>query len=74
MIFTDVVEEKRTTYNVLAETNAGDHNNVVMAGGHTNSAEQGPGMNDDGSAVIGILTVALALTKFFNTNAVRFGF
>ena len=74
MIFTDVVEENRTTYNVLAETKAGDHNNVVMAGGHTDSVEQGPGINDDGSGIVGILTVALALTRFSVTNAVRFGF
>ena len=73
-IFTDVVEENRTTYNVLAESKGGDHNNVVVLGGHTDSVEEGPGINDDGSGIIGNLNVALALTKFSVTNAVRFGF
>lgn len=68
------IEENRTTYNVLAETKGGDHNNVIMAGGHTDSVEKGPGINDDGSGVIGILDVALALTNFSVTNAVRFAF
>jgi Zn-dependent M28 family amino/carboxypeptidase len=73
-ILTNVVEENRTTYNVLAETKGGDHDNVLMLGGHTDSVEKGPGINDDGSGVIGILNVALALTNFSVTNAVRFGF
>lgn len=34
-IFTDVIEENRTTYNVLAETRQGDHDNVLVLGGHT---------------------------------------
>jgi Zn-dependent M28 family amino/carboxypeptidase len=45
-----------------------------MAGGHSDSVEQGPGINDDGSGIIGVLDVALALTGFSTTNAVRFGF
>ena len=73
-IITDVVEENRTTYNVLAETKGGDHDNVVVLGGHTDSVEKGPGINDDGSGIIGILNVAIALTNFSVTNAVRFGF
>ena len=66
--------ENRTTFNVIAETKGGDHDNVVALGAHTDSVEKGPGINDDGSGTIGILTVALALTKFAVTNAVRFGF
>jgi Zn-dependent M28 family amino/carboxypeptidase len=73
-ILTNVIEENRTTYNVLAETKGGDHNNVVVAGGHSDSVEAGPGINDDGSGIVGILNVALALTKFEVKNAVRFGF
>jgi Zn-dependent M28 family amino/carboxypeptidase len=39
-----VVEENRTTYNVIAETKEGDHENVIMLGAHTDSVEKGPGM------------------------------
>lgn len=68
------VEENRTTYNVIAETKGGDHNNVLMLGGHTDSVFAGPGINDDGSGTVGILTVAKALTKYSVKNAVRFAF
>lgn len=70
----DTIAENRTSYNVIAETKEGDHDNVVMLGGHTDSVYAGPGINDDGSGTIGSLIVALALTKFKVKNAVRFGF
>jgi PA domain len=42
-IFTNVIEENRTTYNVLAETRQGDHGNVLVLGGHTGKLpEQSP--------------------------------
>ncbi|KAF2709005.1 Zn-dependent exopeptidase [Pleomassaria siparia CBS 279.74] len=68
------ISENRTTLNVIAETKGGDHNNVLVLGGHTDSVFQGPGINDDGSGTIGVLKVAEALTKFKVNNAVRFGF
>jgi Zn-dependent M28 family amino/carboxypeptidase len=70
----DAISENRTTWNVIAETKGGDHNNVLMLGGHTDSVFAGPGINDDGSGTIGVLKVAEALTKFKVKNAVRFGF
>ncbi|KAF7718884.1 Leucine aminopeptidase [Penicillium ucsense] len=66
--------ENRVTFNVIAETKEGDHNNVVSLGGHTDSVEAGPGINDDGSGIIGNLVVARALTKYRVKNAVRFCF
>ncbi|RVX71221.1 hypothetical protein B0A52_04795 [Exophiala mesophila] len=66
--------ENRTTFNVIAETLGGDHDNVIAAGAHTDSVFEGPGINDDGSGTIGILTTALALTNFTVTNAVRWCF
>lgn len=66
--------ENRTTYNVIAETKGGDHDNVLVLGGHTDSVFAGPGINDDGSGTVGVLTVAKALTGFTTTNAVRFAF
>ncbi|EXJ60451.1 aminopeptidase [Cladophialophora yegresii CBS 114405] len=70
----NAILENRTTYNVIAETKGGDHDNVIALGAHTDSVEAGPGINDNGSGTIGILNVALALTRFTITNAVRFGF
>ncbi|KAK7550239.1 hypothetical protein IWX49DRAFT_235966 [Phyllosticta citricarpa] len=70
----DVVSiiENRTTSNVIAQTKGGDANNVLMLGGHSDSVEAGPGINDDGSGSIGILEVALQLAQFSVNNAVRF--
>jgi len=70
----NAILENRTTYNVIAETKGGDHQNVIALGAHTDSVEQGPGINDDGSGTIGILNVAIALSNFTVTNAVRFCF
>lgn len=70
----EVVFENRTTFNVIAESKDGDHDNVIAMGAHTDSVEKGPGINDDGSGTIGILNVAIALTNFTLTNAVRLGF
>jgi Zn-dependent M28 family amino/carboxypeptidase len=73
-LFVDAIRENRTNYNVIAETKEGDHNNVLMIGGHTDSVFQGPGINDDGSGTVGTLVAGLALTKYKIKNAVRLGF
>jgi Zn-dependent M28 family amino/carboxypeptidase len=70
----DATVENRVTFNVIAETKEGDHDNVLVVGGHSDSVAAGPGINDDGSGIIGILNVAKALTKYRVKNAVRFGF
>lgn len=66
--------ENRTTHNVIAQTKGGDPDNVVSLGGHTDSVEAGPGINDDGSGIISNLVIAKALTGFSVKNAVRFFF
>ncbi|KAF9871284.1 aminopeptidase y [Colletotrichum karsti] len=66
--------EDRVNYNVIAETRGGDPDNVLMIGGHSDSVFAGPGINDDGSGTVGVLTVAKALTNFQTKNAVRLGF
>ena len=48
-----------TTYNVIAETKYGDHDSVLVLGAHPDSVFDGPGINDDGSGTIGILTTAI---------------
>ena len=40
----DAVTEKRVNYNVIAETKRGDHNNVLVLGGHSDSVAAGPGI------------------------------
>lgn len=70
----DAVTEERVTHNVIAETKDGDHDNVLIVGGHSDSVAAGPGINDDGSGIIGVLNVAIGLSKFKVKNAVRFGF
>lgn len=51
------------TWNLLAETQAGDPNNVHMIGAHLDSVPEGPGVNDNGSGVAGVLAVAKALSE-----------
>jgi carboxypeptidase Q len=61
-----------TTYNVIAETKCGDHDNVLALGAHSDSVFAGPGINDDGSGTIGILEAAIQLSNYKTNNAVRF--
>lgn len=68
----NVVLDVTTTTNVIAETKAGNHDNVVHLGGHSDSVEAGPGINDNGSGSIGLLEIAKQLTKYKVNNAVRF--
>lgn len=63
-----------TTVNVIAETNHGDPNNIVMLGAHSDSVAAGPGINDDGSGTISLLEVAKQLTNYRVENKVRFAF
>jgi Zn-dependent M28 family amino/carboxypeptidase len=61
-----------TQYNVLAESRAGDPNNVVMIGAHLDSVHAGPGINDNGSGSAAILEVALQMAKIKPRNKLRF--
>ncbi|KAH8821348.1 putative leucine aminopeptidase 2 [Xylogone sp. PMI_703] len=60
------------TYNVIAETRGGDHENVLHVGAHSDSVDAGPGINDNGSGSIALLEIATQLVKFSVNNAVRF--
>ena len=72
-IVTDTVSETRTTWNVIAETEAGRDDNVVMLGAHLDSVSEGAGINDNGSGSAGILEVAIQLAKVKKlNNTVRF--
>lgn len=60
--------------NVIAETVGGNKDSVLVIGGHSDSVQAGPGINDDGSGIIGILEVAEQLTGYAVNNSVRIGF
>lgn len=45
--------ENRTTYNIIADSKGGDKKNTLVLGGHSDSVYAGPGINDDGSGIIG---------------------
>lgn len=60
------------TNNIVAQTLGGDQDNCVMAGGHSDSVAEGPGINDDGSGSLSLLEVAVHLSKFSVNNCVRF--
>jgi Zn-dependent M28 family amino/carboxypeptidase len=65
--------EQRTSYNVIAETRTGRHDNVVMAGAHLDSVPDGPGVNDNGTGSAALLEIALQLGGSPKVgNAVRF--
>ncbi|KAG7095478.1 hypothetical protein E1B28_006217 [Marasmius oreades] len=64
--------ENRTTVNVLAETKAGNKNNVIMLGAHLDSVQAGAGVNDDGSGTALILELLRTLDANKVKNRVRF--
>jgi hypothetical protein len=72
----DAVSETRETTNVIAETGPADAERVVMAGGHRDSVPAGPGMNDNGSGVVALLTLAerIPARRLPPDTALRLGF
>ncbi|KHN99701.1 aminopeptidase Y precursor [Metarhizium album ARSEF 1941] len=70
--YMDASVETIATKNIIAQTVTGDRDNCVMLGGHSDSVEEGPGINDDGSGSLSLVEVASQLTKFRVANCVRF--
>ena len=65
--------EDRTTRNVIAQTRTGRPDNVVMAGAHLDSVEEGPGINDNGTGSAALLETAVQLGGTpAVSNSVRF--
>lgn len=63
------------TFNILADTQ-GSADHTVVVGGHLDSVQEGPGINDNASGVAAVLETALwmAETGIKPTNRVRFAF
>ncbi|OZD15244.1 amidohydrolase [Rhodococcus sp. 06-156-3C] len=71
----DTVTTTTKSRNIIAQTSTGDTSNVVVAGAHLDSVEEGPGINDNGSGTAAVLESALQLGSEPDvTNAVRFTF
>jgi Zn-dependent M28 family amino/carboxypeptidase len=70
----DVFRGTVTTFNVLAETEGGRDDRVVVVGAHLDSVPQGPGIQDNGSGSAAILEIAIqmAALDFDPRNKVRF--
>ncbi|KAG4278384.1 hypothetical protein FPRO04_06439 [Fusarium proliferatum] len=71
----DVLTENRETWQIIADTKADDSNSVVMLGAHLDSIQEGPGVNDNGSGVAALLSIAESVKKYKNfKNKLRFAF
>ncbi|MEJ8277825.1 M28 family peptidase [Pseudonocardia spirodelae] len=65
----------RELRNVVARTRGTDPARVVLAGAHLDSVRAGPGINDDGTGIAGLLAAAAAIGPQPGTrNTVAFGF
>ncbi len=64
------------TWNVLAETEGGREDRVIVLGGHLDSVAAGAGINDNGSGTAAILETALQLAELGiePANKLRFAF
>jgi aminopeptidase Y len=70
--YVDSVVDQIVTRNIVAQTTQGDPENCVMLGGHSDSVDAGPGINDDGSGSLTLLEIAVNLANFTVNNCVRF--
>ena len=68
----DTQRGESLTFNVLAESVDGDPTNVIMAGAHLDSVDEGPGIQDNGSGSAAILETAIQMAKVKPRNKVRF--
>ncbi len=64
--------ETREDFNVIAELDGKNDDNVVMAGAHLDSVIEGPGINDNGSGSAALLETALMMAKSNPENTLRF--
>ncbi len=70
--YVEVITETRIDYNVIAELEGKNPDNVVMAGAHLDSVIEGPGINDNGSGSAALLETALLMANLNPENTLRF--
>ncbi|RGP59758.1 hypothetical protein FSPOR_11103 [Fusarium sporotrichioides] len=70
----DVLTEKRETWQIIADTKEGNPDNIVMLGAHLDSVQEGPGINDNGSGVAALISIADAIKYKSFKNKLRFAF
>ena len=70
--YVEVITETRIDYNVIAELEGKNPDNVVMAGAHLDSVTEGPGINDNGSGSAALLETALLMANLNPENTLRF--
>ena len=68
----DFFFETLTTRNVVADKPGGNVDNTIVVGGHLDSVQEGPGINDNGSGSATILEIAEQMANVNTANHVRF--
>ncbi|WP_323959516.1 M20/M25/M40 family metallo-hydrolase [Arthrobacter sp. JZ12] len=68
-------DEEVQSFNILADT-GGNEKHTIVVGGHLDSVDEGPGINDNGSGIAAMLEVArwIAASDTPPANRVRFAF
>ncbi|HYP49167.1 MAG TPA: M20/M25/M40 family metallo-hydrolase, partial [Thermoleophilaceae bacterium] len=75
-IAVDATTTPRAQYNVIADSYEGKRNRTIVIGGHLDSVEEGPGINDNGSGVSAMLEIAEQIAELPRAprNRLRFAF
>jgi Zn-dependent M28 family amino/carboxypeptidase len=75
-IVVDATTTPNTEMNVLADSRRGNPNRTIVMGGHLDSVEAGPGINDNGSGTSTLLEIAEQVPKLARDprNRLRFAF
>jgi Zn-dependent M28 family amino/carboxypeptidase len=72
----DATTTPNTEVNVIADSRSGNRDRTIVVGGHLDSVEEGPGINDNGSGVSSILEIAEQVATLSQNprNRLRFAF
>lgn len=62
-VATDIINETRTTTNIIAASRKGNADKTVVVGAHLDSVLAGPGINDNGSGTSVLLETAIQMSK-----------
>ena len=65
---------RSASFNVIAETSAGDGGHVVVLGAHLDTVDSVEGANDNGSGVAALLETAVQMARVPLPNRLRFAF